>query len=78
MGTPKPIPLDLRIDLAEAVIELSWARIPKPRTGLIEQARWRNAYALQLAEIDYMLDQLALMYLERAGMNGCPETPATV
>jgi hypothetical protein len=73
MGAPKPIPLDLRIDLAEAVVELSWKRIPKPRTGVIEQARWRVTYALQLAEIDYMLDQLGVMYLERAGQQPAPD-----
>jgi hypothetical protein len=75
----QPAPtLQQRIEFAEACIELTWARIPKARTGLIERSRWRHANAKALDDIDTMLEALALMYLERAGLNGCPDHPAAV
>jgi hypothetical protein len=70
---PRPVPIDMRIELAEAFIELAWATLPAHRAGIIEEARWRTTNQKALAEIDRMLDQLGVMYLERAGTNGVPD-----
>jgi len=66
-ATPStPLPLEARIELAEAFIELTWAGIPKARSGVIQEARWRAANAGALESIDFMLDKLLALYDERA------------
>lgn len=76
---PRPIPLQQRIELAEAFVELAWARlqtIPPPRSGVIEVARYQRQRDAAMWPIDAMLDALLGMYDERAltGVASC-ETP---
>lgn len=71
------IPLNERIDLAEAFVELSWLRlleIPQPRSGIIEMARYQRLRAEAMRPIDAMLDRMLGMYDERALAAVC-ETP---
>jgi hypothetical protein len=63
MGTT-PIPLQQRIDLAEAFIELSWQRYKRIPAGRGWESE-RQAAALRAAEmagIDAMLDQMLPWY----------------
>lgn len=63
-----PAPLHQRIELAEAYIELVWTNIkllPPSRGGIIADSRVAKVREAEMAKIDWMLDKLALMYLER-------------
>lgn len=64
----QPVPLALRIDLAEAFIELVWANIaelPTSRGGIIADHRYAAKRAEEMAKIDLMLDKLLPWYDER-------------
>ena len=83
MGTkrePQPLPLHLRIDLAEAFCELVWTTIqtlPASRGGVIADARYRVLRDAEMAKIDRMLEEMLPWYDERillaAGNLDAPE-----
>ena len=63
------LPLDLRIDLAEAFVELSWAQIamiPPSRGGVIADHHYAVERAAHMVAIDAMLDAMLPMYDLRA------------
>ena len=63
-----PIPLQERIELAEAVVELVWAQIgelPKSRGGVIMDYRHQIERDLLMAKIDGFLDRMLPMYDQR-------------
>ena len=78
MAAPKPVeplPLGLRIDLAEAFCELTWQRIkalPLPR-GFNTAREYNRAKADIMETLDMMLDKLSCMYAERDGIT-IPDT----
>lgn len=63
-----PIPLQERIELAEAVVELVWAQIaelPKSRGGVIMDHRHKIQRDLLMDKIDSFLDRMLPMYDQR-------------
>ena len=64
----RPLPLQERIELAEAVVELVWLQIqdlPKSRGGVIMDHRYQVERDLHMAKIDEFLDRMLPMYDER-------------
>ena len=66
---PAELPLQTRIDLAEAFIELAWTQIkelPPSRGGTIADHRWQTEHEAHMLRIDAMLDAMLPMYDQRA------------
>lgn len=64
----EPVPLQQRLELAEAFCELIWGiiqDIPASRGGVIADARYATARAEQMVKLDRMLEEMLPWYDQR-------------